>query len=168
MTLNEQKQQLSIAYVRAVAAAAGCKVTREEVDDDSVDVTLGRSGPHGTVRSPRIEVQLKCTAGPTWEEDGLRFRLPLKNYDDLRADGYMIPRILVVLVVPGSATDWLVHSTDYLGIRHCGYWLSLLGMEAYTGGSSDTKVAVKLPQHQQFTTANLLAMFHRIGAGGRL
>ena len=36
MDLNKQKEQFSIAYVRAVIAAAGYNVYKMEVDEDSV------------------------------------------------------------------------------------------------------------------------------------
>ena len=40
MDLNTQKEQFSIAYMRALAAVAAIKVDRHEVDDDSIDVLL--------------------------------------------------------------------------------------------------------------------------------
>ena len=40
MDENEQKQQLSIAYLRAVASVAGLACQAAEVDNDSVDQTL--------------------------------------------------------------------------------------------------------------------------------
>ena len=40
MNLNEQKEQFSLAYIRAVAAQAGYQITKPELDNDSVDGTL--------------------------------------------------------------------------------------------------------------------------------
>lgn len=48
MDLNQQKAQLSLAYVHALSAAAGAKVSHWLVDDESVDITVGMSG--GMVR----------------------------------------------------------------------------------------------------------------------
>jgi hypothetical protein len=42
--LNQQKQQFSIAYVRAVAAVAGYNVYKQEVDDESVDLGIAPTG----------------------------------------------------------------------------------------------------------------------------
>src|SRR4051812_4894837 len=95
MTENNQKEQFSIAYIRALAAVLGLKVTREEVDDDSVDVTLLRTG--GT--APKLDIQLKCSGAIQKMELDFPFRLTIKNYDDLRRRT-MVPRILVVLEVP--------------------------------------------------------------------
>lgn len=80
MTLNDQKEQFSIAYVRAVASVAAAKVSRVEVDDDSVDVTLERSGGC----APRLDLQLKCTGVDDHPAGVVTFPLKLKNYDDLR------------------------------------------------------------------------------------
>ena len=44
MEKNIQKEQFSIAYVRALAAVAGVKVWHTDVDDESVDMTLERTG----------------------------------------------------------------------------------------------------------------------------
>jgi hypothetical protein len=56
-----QKEQLSYAYVQAVSACAGFAWSRPSVDDDSVDMMLSKKGGHGAIRSPRLEIQLKCT-----------------------------------------------------------------------------------------------------------
>ncbi|MBF0552340.1 MAG: DUF4365 domain-containing protein, partial [Deltaproteobacteria bacterium] len=60
--LQLQKEKFSEAYVRAVASAAGFSITKPEVDDDSIDLILGHRGGRGTVRSPQVGLQLKCTS----------------------------------------------------------------------------------------------------------
>jgi mevalonate kinase len=70
MTENTQKEQFSIAYVRALAAVTGVKVTKEEVDDDSVDVTLSVSAG----ASSKMDVQLKCSG--VLKKTGNRFPFP--------------------------------------------------------------------------------------------
>jgi hypothetical protein len=61
MDLNTQKEQFSVAFVHAVASVAGVKIIRAEVDDDSIDVGLERTGGC----APKLDLQLKCTAEPT-------------------------------------------------------------------------------------------------------
>ena len=58
MDLNIQKEQFSIAYIHALAAAAGLKLDRYSIDDDSIDILLSRAGH----RSPHLSLQLKCSA----------------------------------------------------------------------------------------------------------
>lgn len=113
---THQMEQFSRAYVHAVASAAGFNVfPPSEIDDDSVDVTIADKGPRGTIRSPRLDVQLKCTQGEPTFVDPLPFELKkLKNYDDLRHSDYMVPRILVDLYVPDDVTTWVAHSEQEL------------------------------------------------------
>ncbi len=60
---DQQKEQFSRAYVQAVAACAGFAWSVPSVDDDSIDMTLSQTGGRGTIRSPRLDVQIKCKAG---------------------------------------------------------------------------------------------------------
>lgn len=100
MDPSQQKEQFSIAWVRTVVSVAGYAVYQTSVDDDSVDLGIAMRGGRGTVRSPRLEVQLKCTAAPNWQSDLMRFPLKRKNYDDLRVDNVLAPRMLIVVCVP--------------------------------------------------------------------
>src|SRR5205823_3824610 len=104
MDENEQKQQLSIAYLHAVASAAGFACQSPGVDDDSVDRTIvARGWVHklSVLRSPKIDVQLKSIVREplTAAERSFTFRLNQKNYDDLRHRS-MVPRLLVVFLLP--------------------------------------------------------------------
>jgi hypothetical protein len=67
MTLNHQKEQFSAAYARAVASIVGLNVSKCEVDDDSIDITLERTGG----LAERVDIQLKCTAEPLPAEGDL-------------------------------------------------------------------------------------------------
>ena len=89
MDENEQKQQLSIAYLHAVASAAGFACQAPAVDDDSIDRTIVARGwlhKQAVLRSPKIDVQLKSTTREPLRtgEDSFVFRVNKKNYDDLR------------------------------------------------------------------------------------
>lgn len=74
-----RKEQLSMAYIRAVAACAGFQVVRPEVDDDSVDgIIMADFG-----RRPRLEIQAKATSQDMSSGDHIRFPLKVKNYNEL-------------------------------------------------------------------------------------
>ena len=160
MTENTQKEQFSTAYVRALASVSGYKVTREEVDDDSVDITLSATGG----AAPKLDIQLKCSS--TIKKTGVDFPfvLKLKNYDDLRRKT-MVPRILVVLEVPSALKDWLNEMDDHILLRHRSYWMHLLGAEEVT---NETKVTIRLPTTQLFTCEKLREMMQRIESSGAL
>ncbi|MBC8076236.1 MAG: DUF4365 domain-containing protein [Chloroflexales bacterium] len=159
MDLSQRKEQFSIAFVRAIASVAGYAVYKQEVDEDSVDIGIAARGGAGTVRSPRLELQLKCTAQAVWRQNKLLFPLKKKNYDDLRGEDLLVPRILVVLCVPNQLDDWLTHSSDALVLRYCAYWLSLRLFEERQNARS---VTVTLPQANAFTVAALHAMMQSI------
>ena len=125
MDISQRKEQLSHAYVRAVASVAGYTVYKPEVDDDSVDLGLAARGRGDTIRSPRLEMQLKCTAQNVLRTEHISFELGKKNYDDLRGIDLLVPRILVVVVVPEHLDEWVAQTEERLVIRRCGYWISL-------------------------------------------
>jgi hypothetical protein len=160
--LNQRKEQFSNAYVRAVASVAGFTLSKPEVDDDSIDLTLAQRGGGGTIRSPRVELQLKCTKRDIMRNGALHLPLKLKNYNDLRTTDLLVPRILVVLCVPDELDSWIRHSEQDLLMRHCGYWTSLRGLPDVP---NEGKITVELPQANQFTPAALTAIMERIGRG---
>jgi hypothetical protein len=129
MYIAAQQEQFSKAFVRAIAAVAGCNVTACEVDDDSIDLGLAANRSFGIdARAPRLDLQLKCLS----TDDGQGARLPYdvkkKNYDDLRDPTVHVPRVLVVCCVPQEVSDWLHETPEATAMRRCAYWLSLRGM----------------------------------------
>ena len=157
MDLNHRKERFSLAYISAVAARAGFDLVEPRVDVDSIDGTLISH----TGRRPRIEFQAKATARDVVGAEAITFPLSVKNYDELRAE-VIIPRLLILVVLPEREEDWLTHSEDSLILRHCGYWLSLAG-EPERGNT--TTVTVKIPRHQRFDPIALDALMHKANQG---
>jgi hypothetical protein len=164
MDLNRQKEQFSIAYLRAVAARAGFSTSPREVDVDSVDYSLNADDGLNLSMRPQVEVQLKCTSEDIVRPDTLHFRLSLKNYDELRIQT-LVPRILVVVLVPFDVTEWLVQSEHELVMRRCGYWMSL---RDWPTTANETSVTVEIPREQVFTPHALTNIMSRINQDGRL
>lgn len=130
LTENDIKEELSYAYVHAIASRAelACEVVRR--DRDSIDLHIrarGRLHPESTLMSPQLGVQLKASVIDPLPEGAFDFRLKRKNYDELRQRS-MVPRILVVFAMPSDAAEWLAMSEDELALRRCAYWCSLLGL----------------------------------------
>jgi hypothetical protein len=161
--LSQRKEQFSIAYLHAVASVAGYRIAEPNVDDDSVDRVIRARGPHGLLRSPQLDVQMKCTEVMASSNGYFSFPLPVKNYNDLRGDDFHVPSILVVVFVPGAIESWLHQSEDRLLMKHCAYWVSLRDAPETTNLRS---VAVHLPRMQQFTVDSLKSMMRQIGNGG--
>src|SRR5437016_4383997 len=129
MDPNEQKQQLSIAYLHAVASAAGFALQGSFVDDDSVDRTVVARGwvhPKSVLRSPKIDVQLKSVSREPLKtvEESFVFRVSKKNYDELRHRA-LVPRLLVVLLLPTDARQWIEQNDERMLSRYAAYYVSL-------------------------------------------
>ncbi|MBK1700236.1 DUF4365 domain-containing protein [Thiococcus pfennigii] len=157
MDLNARKERFLLAYIAAVAARAGFDLVEPRVDVDSIDgVLLSHAG-----RRPRIEFQAKATARDLVGDEVVTFPLPVKNYDELRAD-VIVPRLLILVVLPEREEDWLTHTEDALILRHCGYWHSLAGAPER---ENTTTVTIHLPREQRFDPAALQALMRRVGQG---
>ncbi len=161
---SAQQEQFSRAYVHAVVTVAGFSVVPPaSPDDDSVDLAIAARGTMGLVRSPRVDVQVKSVRLPV-EGDPWMYPLKVKNYEELRHTDYLVPRILVVVSLPGDLGEWLRQTEVELALRHCGYWTSLRGMPAT---SNEHKVSISIPRERVFSVEALRAMFHRVGQGGQ-
>lgn len=164
MMLNDLKSEFSHAYVRAVAHAAGYFVqeANRSFDGDGVDLTLLSRSPAGTVRSPRLDLQLKATAAAI-AEDPFTYDLDVKNYDELRSEQLQVPRVLVVVSVPDTRASWVTATEDELIMRRCGYWKSLRGEGATT---NKTKIRVHINRSACFHVEQVKAIMERIRDGG--
>lgn len=161
LDLAQQQEQFSRAYVRAVATVAGVCLYEPEVDHDSVDLGFAARGGAGTLRSPRLEAQLKCTSADARHDDAVRFPLKLKNYDDLRRPCH-VPRILIVVLVPKDITHWLDQSEEQMVLRRCAYWYSLLGAPQV---ENHTTVTLQVPRGNLLTPEILRGMMVAVGLG---
>ncbi len=157
MNLNEQKEQFSLAYIRAVAAQAGCQVTRRDVDIDSVDGVLSADFR----RRPSIAFQAKATSQQIVRGDKIHFPLPIKNYNDLRVDT-MIPHILIVVLMPKEKSQWLTQTQEQLCLRYCGYWVSLEGRQKVR---NKTRVTVHIPLVNKFNVEQLVDLMTKAEKG---
>jgi hypothetical protein len=131
LTRNLIEAELSLAYLQAVAAIVSFSVDVPHQDLDSIDAVIsgkGRIAPDSLAISPRIELQLKASINIQPNNNGeIPFDLSIKNFDDLRA-GTMLPRLLVIMVLPKEQSEWLIHSSDKLILQRCCYYLNLRGL----------------------------------------
>ena len=162
MDINAQKEQFSRAFVQAVASVAGFAWSQPSVDEDSVDLTLAAKGGGGTIRSPKVDLQLKCHAASTPTDDHISFPLKVKNYEELRDDTVLVPRLLVVVLVPDDVGDWLSDTESELSLRRSGYWVNLRGEPATQNSST---VSVQIPRGQRLNPDGLRGIMQRIGSG---
>ena len=165
MDLAQQKEKFSDAYLQAVAAVAGYGLAKPNPDTDSVDWIVSAHSRGDTLRRPRLEVQLKCTAQDVIRQTHLHFPLEIKNYDDLRHPNPLTPCILIVVTVPDNIEEWITQSETELSMRRCGYWVSLCGEPETLNAAT---VTVRVPRNQMLTPQALQEMMRRIDVEGRL
>lgn len=160
MTPNLKMEQLSLIYVRTVAASAGFQVVRPEIDRDSVDgIIISDSGTR-----PRLDFQAKSTTRAVLRGAEIHYTLPVKNYDDLRAIT-RTPRILVVLLMPTDQSEWVKQSEDELCMRYGAYWHCLEGQPATSNTSS---VTVQIPTQNILSVNQLAYIMARVNRGESL
>lgn len=165
MFLPTQKEEFSKAWVHAVATVAGYKITRMDVDDDSVDVGIAGSRGDGRLpKAPHLDLQLKCTETDDGSGSDISFHLKPKNYDDLRDPDRHIPIILVVICVPDDLAEWLHESQSEMAMRRVAYWTTIQGAALTTNKSGKT---VRIPRVNRFTVDALRSIMDRIGDGGQ-
>lgn len=158
-------ETLQVGYLHAVAAAAGCSLS-QPFPDNGIDWHVSHSAPGHTVDDEvTIKVQLKATYQIRPDPPGRFFSFTLDN-DHLRKlarTPVSVHKILVVMLVPRSQDQWLRAYHDCLELRHCCYWVNLIG-HPITGR---TRTTVRIPTTRIFDDRALCEIMTRAGTGGR-
>ncbi|MCA9711466.1 MAG: DUF4365 domain-containing protein [Myxococcales bacterium] len=144
MTPKQQREELSKAYVHAVAGQCGFKLGTWSQDDDCLDVTIGAAGilGGGTLAGPKPDLQLKASTEQGHDHGPhIAWSLSRAHYDKLRSRS-MVPRLLVVLMLPEKLEHAVEHTIEHLLVRRCAYWTSLQGQDAIEGGANSTTVHI--------------------------
>ncbi len=123
---TEFMEQLQIAYVGAIAAAAGCIVSEPRIDDGIDMQLMHKSGSHSAIpdRVARLDVQLKSTSSAVG-----RVPLPGAIGVDMSQDRFSFystvapttHKIVVVMSLPALQADWTTATHSELAVMHCAY-----------------------------------------------
>lgn len=147
MDIEKIKEDLSICYLKTIAAVQGIAVERAEHDEDSVDVIIKKvlNTNRNIPFNSQISVQLKATSSKSQysiTEEEISYKLKVKNYNDLCMPASM-PSILALLILPEEKEAWTQWTPDELILKGKMFWLSLQDKEV-----SDNKdnVTVKIPR----------------------
>lgn len=136
LTMNDRKEQLSQAYIAALAAGCGYAISIPNLDRDSVDIQVSS----GSSRRASVQFQLKATSSPDWVGNDLRFQLKQKNYNDLVLER-QVPLLLAIMVLPSAEADWLSVSADELVLKRCVWWHSLIRQPQTDQGSKQVVIS---------------------------
>ncbi|MBR7824683.1 DUF4365 domain-containing protein [Actinospica sp. MGRD01-02] len=161
-----QKEQISKAFVLAIASQAGVTIGEWNVDKDGVDVTLRK-------RQLMVDFQLKCTRSARSVGGDYVFDLDLPTYEKLVDPDRSAPAYLCLVIVPRDLEDWLTHHLEAVELKCHGYWTLMEPGQPPPGRSS---TAVRLPRLNRLDGTSLERMFEesrrmrlleRITEGGR-
>ena len=127
MDINIQKEEFSYAYIYAVVSAAGYsfQIANRPLDIGGIDIIISGEEQEYSLYPPRLEVQVKSTSTAVPDNEFIRYPLKLKNYNELRKSKTLVPKILVIILLPDNPQEWVNQSEEELCLRRCGYWLSL-------------------------------------------
>ena len=158
---SECKQQISIAYLQAIATGARCSLGEIRVDFDGVDVLVRQGAEHSHYENPQVEVQLKCTSrSALLRADHVAYPLDIRTYDLLRSEKRYVEAILAVMVVPPEMDDWVETTEEELKLRRCVYWRSLKGLPP---SANQESVTIEVPRGQILDVPGLLNVLRCVG-----
>ena len=130
MTETRRMEDLSVAYLSAIAVQTSVDFESLHHDEDSVDCMLKKVVvlDGGSQFRSSLHVQLKSTASRNLYsigENAITYQLKKKNYDDLRKRGTN-EMILCLLILPEeSDKSWVECTDDELLLHGRMYWCSL-------------------------------------------
>lgn len=160
LSISHAQEQFSKAFVLAVAALAGCSAAEPEPDVDDIDWTLScRLAP----RRPKLDLQVKSWTHATGTPEAVHYPLKRNSYDGLILTNLLIPRFLILVLVPPQPEAWLTVSPEQLVLRRCAYWCSLAGLPA---SENESSVTVQVPRANLFDVAALTGLMQAINEGG--
>lgn len=154
MELKQRKKEFSYAYVQAVASTAGYSFHKMARRDNSKEYEILISGltSQEELQPPQLTIQVMPLARETIKGEFIKYSLKLENYNQLRLENTLIPRLMVFVLVSDNLEEWVHQSETELCLRHRAYWLSLKGMPE----TQDTdNVTIYFPRKQIFSVETL-------------
>lgn len=169
ITDEHRQEQLSRAYVHAVAAHAGLifePATEDYGVDGSVRVVKENNGRR-FVAGHSLDLQLKATTSWSVREDSVVYDLEAKTYNDLVTrfnEPRGTPMVLVVLCLPANEKEWLTVLPDQMILRHCCYWCRVGGLRT----TNTATQRIKIPNKNILDQASLADLLRKVEKGESL
>ncbi|MGB0931429.1 MAG: DUF4365 domain-containing protein [Chitinophagales bacterium] len=172
MTVEQIKEQLSKAFLFAIASRLGCLV-RDENLDLGVDVTI--QFPFILHRNQRkrflgagksIHVQLKTTtmSQVVVDKDTIRYDLEVKNFNDLidcrdfrQNDRSETPLIVILFILPNEPDDWIIVKEEELIIKKFAFWY--YPKEDAKKSPNKYKTRIHIPKSNRITLSSFPEIF---------
>lgn len=168
LTMQHVEEDLSRAYIQAVAAKAGVNLDIGRSHDYTVDGTFHHIS---YIRGQReesglaIDFQLKASKNCIFGAGDIKYDFDADTYNYLgrrATTKHAAPIILLLLALHPDDTKWMEISEDELILRKCCYWIKLSSSVT----SNEATKRITIPRSQQFDHLALRQMFDRIQSTG--
>jgi len=164
---NDIAEELSYAYIHAIASQSGFSFEIIRKDRDSIDATIRAKGTLSSKSkwtSPSLDIQAKATTNLTLVDGNFSFSLLMHNYNELKKNR-STPAILVVLFLPEKFEDWLHHTEESLITKKCAYWVSL---KDAPDSNNETSITIHVPKSNVFSPETLTKLLTNISEKGSI
>jgi hypothetical protein len=165
LAISDRQDLYSIAYIRAIVAAAGFHFSNPELDRNSDDlhIELLVKDDFEPIY-PRLILQVKCSYAHNIGMDNyIHYPLPVRNYNHLIRTK-IEPRILVVVHVPNPTSEpWVEIQNGHTIFRYKAYWVSLMGCPETPNGKT---ITVKVPTSNLFNVDAVKFLMEQMVAQG--
>lgn len=158
LTIQHTEEDLSRAYVQAIAAKAGVNLSMKDrshdytIDGTFHQVSYFNSHYHETGFS--LDFQLKASKNCIIDDTHLRYDLDVETHNylvDRAPRAATTPVILILMVLPEAESEWLSLSEEELVLRRCCYWIYLSGERSKNARTQRIEIS-----RQNFLTPNIL------------
>lgn len=159
---NDIKEDISIAYLTAVASKAGIatNIRHRDVESEDVSLTFQTLDSKGNKFISNLNIQLKSTSAITEYEitpTDIKYKLKVKNYNDL-TQNRSTPIILGLLIIP-NYENCVIWTIEDLMLNCTMYWISLKGKVKSANSHSAT---IKIPSEQLLNSESLIEIMNKI------
>ena len=177
LTTQHIQEDLSRAYIQAVAARAGVNLSLgAQAHDYGVDgvfhqVTIrtqtdGQGKPRRRRLNSGFNLEFQCKASKDWhdEPDAIVYDLEVKAYNDLvqrSATRNATPLILILMCLPTDEADWLYLTEHQLLLRKCCYWHRLTGYET----DNQESKRIRIPKVQMLDPMAVTTLLTQVEQG---
>lgn len=156
------QEDINVSYISAICASVEIDYERIYHDQDSIDGLFKKKidTVNGWYLS-ECEVQLKSVYSKNEYKDNgesIIYKLKAKNYNDLCMTS-IIPRILVLLVLPEDSNSWVNCSVDELIIKGKMYWTEFSGADTTSNKST---ISVEISKSNILNSDAMLRILEKI------
>lgn len=161
MTDDQRKEQISLAYLRAVAVAAGAQVVGpREIDDGCIDLSLEWADSDAGIPNIMIDLQLKATSQPREDEAGyIKHQITRRTWTKLTG-ARQKPHLFAVVALPADMHQSIIWRPDAVQIHRCAWWLELDATH-HPFPADQGSMTLRLPQLNTLSPQALITLRER-------